>query len=98
MNTFVVDRDSVTVPSSVVDLESFRRWARSEEFPDTGRICFFDGEVWVDLSKEQIFTHNQVKGEFTVVLGGLVRAEKRGRYYPDGILLTNADANLNLPT
>jgi Uma2 family endonuclease len=92
--TLVVEKDSVTVPAWVHDLDSFRRWVRSKEFPDSGRICYLDGEVWVDMSKEQVFTHNQVKSEYNIVLGSLIKRVRMGRYYPDGMLLINADANL----
>ncbi|HUG89872.1 MAG TPA: hypothetical protein VML55_03500, partial [Planctomycetaceae bacterium] len=54
----VVIEDRVTVPSWVHDLESFRRWAKSDELPERGRFSFLDGEIWVDLSREQLFTHN----------------------------------------
>jgi Uma2 family endonuclease len=92
--TLVVERNSVTIPAWVDDLESFRRWARSEEFPESGRICFLDGEVWVDMSKEQFYSHNQVKSEFNITLGSLIKAIRLGRYIPDGMLLTNEDADL----
>lgn len=94
MNTIVIDSQTVCIPSWIVDLDSFRRWMRSDEFPESGRICYLEGEVWVDMSKEQIFTHNQVKGEFNVVVGGLVKREQRGRYFPDGVLISNTDADL----
>jgi Uma2 family endonuclease len=67
---------------------------RSDEFPEDGRICYLGDEVWVDMSKEQIFSHNQVKSEYNVVLGSLVERERRGRYFPDGVPITNLDANL----
>jgi Uma2 family endonuclease len=92
--TLVVEREAVTIPGWVDDLESFRRWARSEEFPETGRICYLEGEVWVDISKEQFFSHNQVKNEFNITLGGLIKTIRVGRYIPDGMLLTNEDADL----
>jgi Uma2 family endonuclease len=95
MNTFVLDAEVVRVPSWVVDLDSFRRWAQSDEFPETGRICYLHGEVWVDMSREQVFSHNQVKNEFNPVVGGLVKAGRLGRYFPDGLLLSNADADLS---
>ena len=38
MVTFVYESDQVSVPEWVTDLASFRRWARSDEFPETGRI------------------------------------------------------------
>jgi Uma2 family endonuclease len=95
MNTFVLDAEVVRVPSWVVDLDSFRGWAHSDEFPTAGRICYFCGEVWVDMSKEQVFSHNQVKNEFNLVIGGLVKSGRLGRYFPDGVLLSNADADLS---
>ncbi len=95
MNTFVLDAEVVHIPSSVVDLDTFRRWAQSDEFPEVGRICYLHGEVWVDMSKEQVFSHNQVKNEFNLVVGGLVKAGRLGRYFPDGRLLSNADADVS---
>jgi Uma2 family endonuclease len=92
--TLVVESQSVSGPAWVHDLDSFRRWARSNEFPETGRICYLDGEVWVDMSKEQAFSHNQVKNEYNIVLGSVIKAERKGRYWPDGMLLSNIDANL----
>lgn len=90
-----VDEKSVQVPDWVRDLKSFRRWAHSDEFPDAGRVCFFLGDVWVDMSREQAFSHNQVKTEYSNVLGPLVKWPRRGRYFSDGMLLTNVAANLS---
>jgi Uma2 family endonuclease len=94
MNTFVVDRESVSIPDWVEDLDSFRRWARSEEFPDEGRVCYLQGEVWVDISKEQAFSHNQVKNAYAYTLTGLANTRVPGRFFPDGMLLTNESAGL----
>lgn len=94
MNTFVVDDSAVVVPGWVVDHESFRRWAHSDDFPESGSVCFLNGGVWVDMSKEQAFTHNQLKHEFAFVLTALIRAEKLGRYFPEGMLVSNVDAKL----
>lgn len=93
MNTFVVESEIVRIPAQVTDLDSFRRWARSDDFPETGRICYLNGEVWVDMSKEQFFSHNQVKGEFNVALGGLTKQQRLGRYVPDGMLLSSDQAD-----
>jgi Uma2 family endonuclease len=90
-----MDSSRVSIPEWVQDLDSFRRWARSEEFPETGRICYLKGEVWVDMSKEQFYSHNQVKNEYNVVLGSLARASRLGRWVPDGMLLSNHEAGLS---
>lgn len=94
MNTFIVDDETVVVPSWVVNHESFRRWVQSEDFPESGTVCFLNGGVWVDMSREQVFTHNQVKQEFAFVLAGLIRERRLGRYFPDGMLISNVDAEL----
>jgi Uma2 family endonuclease len=93
--TFIGDPGPVTVPSWVTDLESFRRWARSDHSPEKGRIGYLKGEVWIDMSKEQLFSHSQVKGEIHRVLANLVKTGKLGLLFPDGILLSNVDADIS---
>jgi Uma2 family endonuclease len=78
-----------------VDLESFRRWADADDFPEDGRIWYLQGEVWIDMSKEQIFTHLAVKREFFYVLTGLVKAGDLGLFLPDGLLLSNVAADIS---
>jgi Uma2 family endonuclease len=89
MSTVVVEGDVVHIPAWVVDLDSFRRWGESQSFPESGRIGYLNGEVWVDMSKEQLFSHLLVKSQYNMVLGRLAEKEKPGLYFPDGLFLTN---------
>jgi Uma2 family endonuclease len=91
----IVIADQVRIPSWVNDLESFRRWSRSRGDAQRGWVSFLNGDIWVDTSMEQLFTHNQVKTEFTVVLGGLIKGEEVGYYFSDRVLLSNVEANLS---
>jgi Uma2 family endonuclease len=91
----VAGRKAVRIPGWVNDLTSFRRWAHSGDFPEKTRICFLNGEVWVDLTMEDFFAHNQVKNEYAFVLTGLAKTLRRGRFVPDGMLMTNVAANLS---
>jgi hypothetical protein len=75
----VVIEDKACIPAWVDDLESFRRWAHSDEFPERGAFSYLNGEIWVDLRMEEFFSHNQVKGEFTAVLGAINRAQRLRR-------------------
>lgn len=96
MTTVVLDWEAVTIPDEVKDLESFRHWVDSDEFPETGRICFLCGRVWIDMSKEQLFSHNQVKAEYTRVLHHLAKYVCRGLFFADGAYLTNLEADLSV--
>lgn len=96
MVTFVIESDQVSVPGWVTDLASFRRWAVSDEFPETGRICFLDGEVWVDMSNEQIFSHVLVKTKIIAALSTLVDAGQLGLFLADGALLSNVEAAISV--
>lgn len=86
--------DHVKIPLWVIDLESFRAWVDRDDFPDKGRIDYIKGEVWVDMSKEQLFTHVAVKTEIAGVLGRLVKAERTGLLFGDGALVSNLDADI----
>jgi Uma2 family endonuclease len=94
MSTVVV-ADQVRIPSWVNDLESFRRWSRSDEYPERGWVSYLDGEVWVDTDMEQLFTHNRVKTCFTVALGGIAESEEIWYYFSDRAFLSNAAADLS---
>jgi Uma2 family endonuclease len=94
MSTIVI-ADQIRIPSWVNDLESFRRWSRTDDYPERGWVSFLDGDIWVDMSMEQLFTHNRVKTQFNIVLGGLVENKELGYYFSDRALLSNESANLS---
>jgi Uma2 family endonuclease len=93
MITIRSESDEVQVPTWVVDLESFRRWADADDFPEKGRIWFLKGGVWVDMSKEQVFSHVLVKTKIAYTLTGLVEAVRLGMYLGDGALWSNEEAD-----
>lgn len=86
--------DHVEIPPWVIDLDSFRAWVDRDDFPDKGRIDYIKGEVWVDMSKEQLFTHVAVKTEIAAVLGRLVKTARTDLFLGDGALLSNVDADI----
>jgi Uma2 family endonuclease len=94
MSTVVI-KERTRIPGWVNDLNSFHRWALSSKFPKRGWISYLQGEIWVDMSPEEFLTHNQVKGEYAVVLGGLARRDRLGRFCHDRMLLVNVAADLS---
>jgi Putative restriction endonuclease len=96
MITFYVGEGTrVTFPERVRDLEAFRRWTESEDFPEEGNIWWLRGEVWVDMSRQQIFTHVLVKTAITSVLHRLAQKGELGLMLADGALFTNFTADIS---
>jgi len=94
MSTVVLDTVELEIPSWVTDLNSFRRWLDDPEFPEKLPVWWLRGKVWVDMSKEQAFSHNRVRTRITSVLDQLVADEDLGVLWSDGMFLTNADADI----
>lgn len=91
----VIIEDKACIPAWVDDLESYRRWAHSDEFPEHGSFSYLNGEIWVDLSKEELLTHNQVKGAFAFRVMELLEQNPLGRFVHDRMLLSNLTAGLS---
>jgi Uma2 family endonuclease len=90
----LADRE-VVVPPAAHTLAGFRAWATSEEFPERGRFSFVGGEIFIDMSPEEVETHNKVKTEVGYTIVRVNKKLKLGEYYTDGVLVTNVGANLS---
>ncbi len=86
---------SIHLPDWITDIESFRRWSDTPEFPQDRPVWWIKGEVWIDMSKEQVFTHLAVKNEFYFALTRLVKEGNLGLFLPDGLLLSNFAADIS---
>jgi Uma2 family endonuclease len=91
----IIAADNVTLPEWVTDRDSFHRWTASEEFPEYGRIDYLQGEIWSDMSEEQVFSHNQVKSAMNAVLFFLAQSGRRGRRFADGLRISHPEADLS---
>jgi Uma2 family endonuclease len=88
--------EGTVVPAWVNDLTSFSQWCESPEFPETGRVSYIQGEVWMDMSMEQLFTHNRLKVEITAILNSIVSALALGYLFGDGARVRNERADLSV--
>jgi Uma2 family endonuclease len=94
--TVVLNHGSVSVPEHAREsLAAFREWAGDNDLPEKTRVDFYKGEVWVDMSQEQIFTHGLVKTAIASVLFALATQTRLGNYWCNGILVTNPKADLS---
>ncbi len=89
------DRWSFRLPASAFDLAGFRDWATSRDFPEHIRAAFIGQEIFIEMSNEEPQTHVAVKTEIARVLATLVRDLKMGKFYGDGLLVSNEDASVS---
>ena len=93
--TIVLQPEGIRIPCSLRDLESFRLWARSTAFPEKGRIDWIGGEVEVDMSPENLYTHGTPKAAIARALGVLVEDANLGVVFVDATRVTAVAADLS---
>jgi hypothetical protein len=85
----------VHIPRAAHTHAGFRAWVLSDEFPEKLKVAFIDGEVFLDMSKEEIRSHAAVK---TAVAGCLFKLNEEldfGDLYINGVLVTNVQAKVS---
>jgi Uma2 family endonuclease len=88
----VTDRVNLRIPVSAFTHAGFRAWATSGDVPEHVRTAFIDGEIYLDMSSEDLESHVSVKGEVARVLAALSRELKLGKFFGDGALVSNEQA------
>ena len=83
------------IPRGAFSLNGFREWVLSDEFPEKLKVTHVDGEIYLDMSKEELKSHALVKGEIARVLMNLNRKYKLGQFYLDGVLVSNEPAEVS---
>jgi Uma2 family endonuclease len=95
-NPSLLVREPLCIPPDAGTLEGFRRWSSSESFPENGRIDFLDGELEVDLSPEDIYTHGGAKTALAAALYDRVVETGRGAVYVDCTRVVSVTAGLSV--
>jgi Uma2 family endonuclease len=86
----------VHIPGFLLGLRAFRRWLRSSDFPDEGRIDWVAGQVEVDMSPEEVNTHGTPKVALAGDLRSLVEDHDRGVVLADSTRITCPPADLSV--
>jgi Uma2 family endonuclease len=86
----------VRVPDWIRNLAAFNRWAEESRYPEMGRFSFLEGKVWVDLSMDELLTHNLLKMAISSALFELVAADRAGYLFGDRARLSNSDADISV--
>ncbi len=92
-DVFVANR--IAIPGWIDNLEMYRRWTQSDEYPQNGWISYVNGTIFVDANMEEFLSHNRVKQAFNTAFGMLLMQQPLGCFVPDRMLLVNESANLS---
>jgi Uma2 family endonuclease len=88
--------DSLRIPAAAYDLQGFREWVHSTDFPETGRIDYLDGELEAEMSPEDLHTHGIVKLAVAGGLHALVTGRQIGEAFVDRARVTCPKASLSV--
>ncbi len=75
-------------------LDQFRDWAESDDYPERGKVVYYRGELYFDMSPERIDSHAALKEAINYTIGRLVREGDLGRFFPDGAGIQNKTAQV----
>jgi Uma2 family endonuclease len=85
----------VEVPLDVRTLDDFRRWALSADFPETGRIDFIRGNIEIDMSAENAYTHGTPKTAIVARLWAVSDEHNLGDVFSDCMRISSPVADLS---
>ena len=95
--TVMLDAGNIDVPEIAGEsLAGFRAWVVDNDLPEKTRLDFYKGKVWVDMSREQLFTHGLLKTRISTILDTLSQQNSLGYYWCNGVLVTNEAADLSV--
>jgi Uma2 family endonuclease len=85
----------IRIPPTATTLAGFREWISSDKFPDYCRASYIQGEIVLDMSPEELETHNKIKYELSYAIIKLNKELDLGEFHGDGMLLLNDAAGLS---
>jgi Uma2 family endonuclease len=92
----ILPDDDVRIPAGVHTLEEFRRWCLGRQFPARGRIDYLQGDVAVDMSPEDLFTHGTPKAAIAARLHAMVvKGARPGTVFIDCTRVVSPAAGLS---
>jgi Uma2 family endonuclease len=91
----LLDETVLTIPASVVDLQSFREWTKSRDFPRKGRIDYIEGNIEVDMSPSNIQRHGLPKTRVGTFIDTFAQSRGLGQVFIDQTRVVSSDPTLS---
>jgi Uma2 family endonuclease len=88
--------EDLRIPGGLHVLERFRRWTASAAFPERGRIDYLEGDIEVDMSPEDLYTHGTLKTAVSAELHSLIVRPGHGVLFIDRCRVVSREADLSV--
>jgi Uma2 family endonuclease len=95
MSCSILIEESLRIPP-IDSLNDFRKWIREDDFPENGRIDYIAGQIEVDMSPEDLFSHGAVKTRVGMVIAARVEKLEVGAVFIDRGRVTCPEAELSV--
>jgi|SRR6185295_5090200 len=95
-HAIIFEEENLRIPEDTFTYEGFHRWVESDEFPDTGRIDYLAGDVEIDMSPEDLFTHSAPKTAIAMKIASLLSGEDLGDVFIDSTRVRSRFAELSV--
>jgi Uma2 family endonuclease len=92
----IILEENLRIPGDAFSYEGFQRWADSKAFPENGRIDYLAGDIDVDMSPEDLYTHSAVKTAISLKVGALVVETDLGDMFIDRARVRSRFAQLSV--
>jgi Uma2 family endonuclease len=76
--TTIAIGDELEIPLPIRNLSDFREWARSDDFPERGRIDYIRGRIEIDLRPGDIWFHSAPKTEIGAQIATAAKLQRLG--------------------
>jgi Uma2 family endonuclease len=84
------------IPLNLNSLQAFRSWITSDDAPEQGRFDYINGNIEVDMSPEDLYTHGTLKMRIAGILDRIVYERKLGHVFVDSTRVSCPEANLSV--
>lgn len=89
--TLAVRGGQINIPDWIDSHDAYLRWLKTADIPDDIPVGFVNNRVWIEPMPERAFSHNRIKTAVAETLGPLIRGQKLGVYFGDGMLFTSKE-------
>jgi Uma2 family endonuclease len=89
---------NLRMPDDAFSFEGFQKWEESDEFPETGRIDYLAGDIEVDMSPEDFYTHGAPKTAIAMRIASIVSDADLGEVCIDSTRVRSQFAALSVDT